>query len=241
MQHWQYLLMIMVLSGGLGGIVNFLLEANRESQVTKKHEIIKSIIIGISAAFLVPLFLNTISSNIIAESKNDVYKLFVIAGFCLLASISSKPFIRTLSNKIMRELDDVKNKVSDVKKDVETIIENETEQDLIDEDIIEGVNDKVNLDEKDTNRIKILKALTSSKYTYRSLIGISKDIELEINEVNIALSELFAKGFVNQQPREKGLRFYITKEGREYLELYNKTSYAYLIEKHQGNKDSGDL
>ncbi|MDQ0496065.1 YEATS-associated helix-containing protein [Paenibacillus brasilensis] len=234
MKHWHYLLIIMVLSGGLGGVVNYLLEANRESQETKKYEIIKSIIIGISAAFLVPLFLNTISSNIIAESKNDVYKLFVIAGFCLLVSISSKPFIRTLSNKIMKEIDDVKNEVSDVKKDVETIIENETEQDLHDEDIIEDVSDKVNLEEKDVNRIKILKALTSNQYTYRSLSGISKDIELDIDEVNITLGELFTKGFVNQQPREKGLRFYITKEGREYLDWYNKTSYAYLLEKQQG-------
>lgn len=61
----------------------------------------KYILLGIGAAFLVPAFLNMISSNLASSKDNNDYLIF--AGFCLIAAIFSKRFINTLGERILKE------------------------------------------------------------------------------------------------------------------------------------------
>lgn len=218
MAHWHYLLLIIISSGILGGVVNYLMTPIDESKERMRNELIKSIIIGVAAALLVPLFFNTISSNLIEESKDDLYKLFVIAGFCLIASISSKAFIQSISDKVLKDIDRVKDEVKDVQHDMKIIIENDTEQDETDEVQLNiDANLDAYFDESDANMVSILNALAESRFTYRTLKGISKDTGLEHELVKKTLNELISKNYVNQYPQDKGMTFYITSEGRSYL------------------------
>jgi DNA-binding MarR family transcriptional regulator len=99
----QYILVVIAIilaSGSLGGLVNYYL-ARLESphQLNLKE----SLVIGIAASFLVPLFLQMISSDLLRRGASDHLVLFVFAGFCLIAAISSKAFIRTLSEQVLKE------------------------------------------------------------------------------------------------------------------------------------------
>jgi hypothetical protein len=80
------LLAIMVVAGAFGGLINYFIE-RRDSP--DKSSILRSLVVGIGASFLVPLFLNMISSDLMRQMDQDVGKLLVFVGFCLIAAITS--------------------------------------------------------------------------------------------------------------------------------------------------------
>ena len=91
-----------------------------------------NILAGIGAALLMPLFLSMLSSSLLpdmlaADPKLDDFLVF--GGFCLLAAISARTFIQTLSDKILREVKETKKEqvllgeqVKSVKSNVESAI-----------------------------------------------------------------------------------------------------------------------
>jgi hypothetical protein len=79
-----------------------------------KHTSWQFIVIGVGAAFLAPLFLNMISSDLIARSKENYYLLFVLVGFCLVASISSRKFIRSISDRVLQEAEEASRKADEI-------------------------------------------------------------------------------------------------------------------------------
>ncbi len=113
------LLGIMVLAGLLGGWINFLIEQRDDRSGAS---LIRSVVIGVGASFLVPLFLNTISSTLIKAPEHsnwiEVDKYLVFSGFCLIASISSSAFIRTLSDRILNEVREAKKKVQAITEEI---------------------------------------------------------------------------------------------------------------------------
>src|SRR5579862_4106856 len=93
------LLLIMLLGGAFGGYLNYLRTGASDAAGTTW---IARVLLGIGAALLVPLFLNTISSDILEASRTNSLKLFEFAGFCILAGISSRIFIDTLTSKVLK-------------------------------------------------------------------------------------------------------------------------------------------
>src|SRR6185437_10161032 len=91
---------VMFLAGLLGGLVNFFLA---ETAVEKPLTWWQHTIIGVTASFMVPLFLNMISGDLIDKiiATSDYSKLFVLADFCLVAAVSSRAFIRSLSERVL--------------------------------------------------------------------------------------------------------------------------------------------
>lgn len=122
--HIIILLAIMLISGILGGYVNYLLRTDpefsgkpkeklQENNTTQENNTPNSkakkilekawanIVIAFCATLIVPLFLSTISSTLLSESRTDILKYFVFGGFCLLAAIFSKRFILSMEKQIL--------------------------------------------------------------------------------------------------------------------------------------------
>lgn len=222
-------IIIILIFGVFGGVVNFLLIEDIKSINNKtviRFELFKSIFVGLAAAFLVPLFLNMISSDLIDQIKTKQSNLLIIAGFCLIASISSKAFIDTISKKI---LTDFNNRINEIAEEVKPIIEKETELDNpnINSNVI---TDRIESRKNDSKRIMLLRVLSNGKYTYRSLRGIINELNIEPIVVNKVLSHLISNGFVGQNEGKQGLRFFITDEGRTLLYEHDSKSYSYIIE-----------
>ena len=105
--------LVMLVSGTLGGLVNYYLtDQQDEKQLTWwQHAFV-----GVVAAFIVPLFLNMASGDLIDKIRGvdgkapDPSKLFVLAGFCLVAAASSRAFIRSLSERVLQEVRSAKKK-----------------------------------------------------------------------------------------------------------------------------------
>lgn len=98
--HIIALIVIMLFSGAFGGYLNYLHNfdtTEHETQDTRCRN--KYILLGIAAAFVIPVFLKMISSNLISSPDNNDYLIF--AGFCLIAAIFSRRFITTIGDKIL--------------------------------------------------------------------------------------------------------------------------------------------
>ena len=106
----------------LGGAVNFYLVDPATERPLKWWQ---HIVIGVSAALLVPVFLNMISSNLIAEirgsmdAEGTLSKLLVLSGFCLLAAISSRTFIHSMTDRLLQQLNETKKAMTDATQQVE--------------------------------------------------------------------------------------------------------------------------
>ncbi len=208
---------VMLVSGALGGVMNFFITDLQEEQ---KMPWWQHSIVGIGAAFMVPLFLNMISGNLIDEvlgskdNEPNYSKLFVLAGFCLVAAVSARAFISSLSRRVLQEVRSAKATAEEAKEDaaeakavVAPFVEEEVaaNQEPTAKDDVELANDER----------AALRAMTSSGYSMRSITGIAKDSRLEKTQINQTISSLMSKGLVVQvtNPRNE-LRWYPTNLGR---------------------------
>ncbi|MDH4220991.1 MAG: hypothetical protein OEW23_19720 [Candidatus Aminicenantes bacterium] len=199
--------LLMLIAGLLGGITNYF---RIEEDKKELSAFLKNILMGISAALLIPLFLNMISSNLLKESSEDSLKLFIFFGFCLIASLSSKAFIQTISDRVLNEVKKTKEKVENIGKDVEPIISKETE---VQEAEAPDSFSKIRAFSFDEDAKKVLNSLDSGKYAWRSLTGIAQETGLPKEKVLNSLNWLSSNGLV-VKTSEKG-RWGLTLEGRD--------------------------
>jgi biotin operon repressor len=202
---------VIVLAGVFGGTVNFAL-ARTDSSGWKDW--FWSVVIGLGASFLVPLFLNTISSTLLSgllsssPGKADIY---IFAGFCLLGAIASKAMIQTLTQRVLREAQAARKEVETLKEEIAPIVEKETEDDA---PVAEVLSRSSEIPE---NLSQVLKVLDSSRFSLRSVTGVAQDVGRSRDAVVAELRELSQKGLAVEVQGKKGLRWSLTPEGRKFL------------------------
>jgi hypothetical protein len=202
-------------AGVFGGFVNFYLSKPDDVPTPSK---LRSVVVGTAASFLVPLFLNMISSNLIELIRaGDTSKLLVLLGFCLVAAISSTAFIRTLSDRVLsearqakKEVQEARAELTEVQSAIQPIVAKETESDRA------PVSDVV-VPMASTDEQRILKALSGGRWALRSQSGLAKETALDSALVARLLNELRTAGLVGARTRENGTRWFITDAGRDRL------------------------
>lgn len=214
-----WIFLVMLLCGAFGGVLNYLSVQGEEPKNTRFWQ---SLLGGIVASFMVPLFLNMISSNLIeavkgtANNAGDLSKLFVLAGFCLVAGVSSRAFITTLSARVLRETKATRNEVQQLKREFEPIREKEIEnepQEVVPLSV--SVADSMSIGE---DARKVLKALANGRFTLRTRTGIANETGIEKDAVNKILDELVEMRLVRKVKvmvqGELKARWYLSEKGR---------------------------
>lgn len=103
---------VMLAAGAVGGLVNGFLSSDAPKPARLAWW--KHTVIGITASFMVPLFLTMISADLIDKIRGtegqpgNPVLLLNLAGFCLVASVSSRAFIGSLTERLMREVRDAR-------------------------------------------------------------------------------------------------------------------------------------
>ncbi len=202
------LLGIMILAGGFGGLVNFFIERRDNPE---KSSLLRSLVVGIGASLLVPLFLNMISSDLMRQLDQDAGKLLVFVGFCLVASMTSSAFIRSLSDRILREASDARRLSQELKSLMMPILLRETE----------AASEEVKLDKTDgaealdPETSEVLFALASGKHAWRTLDGLHQQTGLERAPIEKHLQSLIDGGYIVCKEDAQGIRRWgITAAGR---------------------------
>lgn len=109
---WFLMFLVILIAGLVGGWARYRLDRDAwEASEPKgrKPSFHSCAIIGVIGSFLVPLFLNMISSTLIKDTNGDIFKgsnLFVLIGFCLIAAIFAKRFMWMIANKAFQEVMD---------------------------------------------------------------------------------------------------------------------------------------
>lgn len=236
------LVVIIILFGFLGGLINYFNKPRQEDKDLNGREFWKSIITGVGASFLVPLFLNMISSNLIIESMKSPYQLLVIGGFCLIASISAKPFIDSMTDKVVKQIQEdhkeLKREVSAVAKEVDSVVGTQTEFEEVDAvrevSAIHGEMHEIEKDEKlqklriykkDEADVRVIKALGNDEaYKYRTESGIAKSTRIDAAELPDVLDKLIKRNYIGSITKEEKKLFFLTPMGRALL--YEKNKYV---------------
>lgn len=132
--HIFILATVMLLAGIFGGLVNYYLYGDNDPEATSLP---RCLVVGVGASFLVPVILDLVSSELILETQGDPSRLLIFTGFCLISAIASRFFITNVSDRILSEARNAKERSETVQHDLRIIknellplIDTETEQDL---------------------------------------------------------------------------------------------------------------
>jgi len=209
---------IMVISGILAGLTNYFFSENQKPRGLQA--ILGRCLLGIAAASTVPLFLNIISSNLLATAQKNPINLLVFNGICLIFAFVSCRFKEIIFVKQSQ-------KTEKDKKDNTIIIPIKTEYGL-ETSQREFLRDKMNRTGLSVSELKILGSIANKKHAHTSLVNLLKDPELINEKINETLSSLMAKGFVEQRlSKENRLLLYLTPKGHRILTKALGESHVY--------------
>ena len=212
------LLLILICAGLLGGLTSFLLEFSSQSKIPKIINFGKHLGLGLTASLMVPLFLNTISSDLVARALSDkqpesLASLLVILGFCLLAAVSSRRFIQTMKDSIISKLDNVQATADQALKTAEAV-DSRTEPLVmeVEPDVPLGSNSpSMSTNEPETRpessladknealsdlERKALTCILQGDYPIRRTAGIAEELKISINTAKSLLQGLADKGYL---------------------------------------------
>lgn len=96
---WWAVFVTILLSGVGGGLARFV-----QMRVVAPRDTnwLACAVMGVAAAFLVPLFLNTISSSLITDTRDQPEKFFVLIGFCIAAAFFAQQFMDSVGRKALQ-------------------------------------------------------------------------------------------------------------------------------------------
>ncbi len=217
-----WLLAILFLCGVIGGVVGYLDEMTA-GQNKGWPLFWRYLLLGVAASFIVPLFLNTISSTLVTDALTSKFpeasvKLLVIAGFCLVASISSRRFIDRISEKLLQEVSEARQIAENADEKIDLLVEPDERSSW------PRVSSSVTTDyrypqspqqELDSHERKVLRAMDNSTFSTRAFSGIVNDTNLNEEDLQSSLEKLVSKGLLEKKATKKGYeRWSLTGEGK---------------------------
>jgi DNA-binding MarR family transcriptional regulator len=213
-------------TGAIGGLAGHLLYGGSWDRSAWTN-----VLLGMCAALMVPLFLNTISSTllqeIVSKAELDSGKYLILIGFCLIASISSQKFIRLMSVNVIKELREVKETVKKVETKADSALE-ATESSMEPEAEPLSSEDQEFFARLDPTTKLVLIHLLDGPYSMRSATGLAQELEVSPVLVNSALTALRKMNFVRRGVNAKNQkRWYLTGSGKKgAMDLKNLSQHS---------------
>lgn len=228
MDKQMYLFIIMILCGIIGGVtVHVTTLTKNDKENFFNINLLEKVLYGIIASFLVPLFLNTISSSLIDEIGTKNKSIFIFIGFCLIASLSSKLFIATLTEKMIKTLQKQQNDINDLKDTVEPIVVKNT-------DTSTDVNfDSFKIDQikEDYNFLnlsdgKLLLEFGKNDNAFLTISSLSEETGISRATVSRILNNMLNKGIIKKSHFNQTVTYGLSVNGMEkYKNLINTTKW----------------
>lgn len=218
--HIFILAAVMMIAGVFGGLINYYQMNQDDNDATSLP---RCIVIGTGAAFLVPVVLDLVNSDLILEIQGDPSRLLIYTGFCLIAAVASRIVIVNMSERILREANLAKTQSETIQHDLRVIqeeliplIDTETEQDFSGEDN----SGPIELEhELDVTSSKVLKILGCGRYIFRSMTGLCREAGSDETTMVKTLNVLVGRNLAGKMSSKKGVRWYLTERGRRAMDV----------------------
>ncbi len=226
--HIFILIVVMILGGAAGGLASWLLAPVDEQDGAGVRFGVKGYIaVGIVAAFVVPLFLSMAQSELISpkgDAALEAGDIFIFVGFCIIAGFSARGFIQTISDRLLAEVQQVREQQIEASDQMEELRDNVAERSPV-HDAESGLESVAEIDPEtrsvaealSTDEVAALKA--TALMTMRTRTGIARDGEIATSRISSVLEKLIDKGLIErtQSERTGNLRFRITARGIDAL------------------------
>jgi hypothetical protein len=185
-----FVLLAILIAGIIGGLINKF----RDKDLASKYW--KSIIKGIGAAIIVPLFLELVKSDIVSKESESWYNYFIFGGLCIIFAIFSDSFFESISKKLMNQVETLNNRVNEIQ-------ENTEEKDIPEEKILKNLKSNKRTDLDDDIK-KVTNSIINSKFSYRTISGIAKETNLDQEKIIDVLGILKTNGIAESKKNKKG-------------------------------------
>jgi hypothetical protein len=206
MQHSTILILIIVLAGILGGLTNYFLSFNDASSKRESWvNLCKSLLLSLCASVTVPLFLQIIANNLLEIPEKIPYpekNYFILLGFCVLAAFYSKRFLEDLYTKMNK----IEKKANEAKQTAQRLEESKKEVDNIEDLIPTNKGDEALLttNNQEADIRMVISAILNSSYSFRTVVGISKETKLSAEIVKSILDFLSNAGKTEKRTNKEG-------------------------------------
>ncbi|MBU2712375.1 YEATS-associated helix-containing protein [Zooshikella harenae] len=215
--HILLLAVVMLMAGVFGGLVNYYLYQRQGYDLT---HLLRCIILGIGASFLVPVVLDLLSSTLVVDSQNDPSRLLIFTGFCLIAAICSRFVNTSHTERLLAEARFAQQQVSSIQhefrrlqEEVVPLLDLEIEQER-NTDNEGSLTEELELDMTGS---KVLKTLNSGQYIFRSVAGLCRDAEIDEVTLEKTLHILASRSLAGKITSKVGQRWFVTERGRRLL------------------------
>jgi len=204
-----FILIGIIFSAGLlGGASNYYLEKMNGAGFWK------SCLLGLTAAATMPLFLKTVSSNLMEEClKGDPISHFVFFGFCTVAAIFSSKFLQSLGDRLLKDLQDVKEKQAELTDTTDVLVAQNSDPSPTDASTSESSDSSEfesfkqgstrAIESAPSEMLRVQRALESSSFAFRTLAGIAQDTGIDAESVQSKLELLEKQGKAKQVKRAR--------------------------------------
>jgi hypothetical protein len=199
------LVSIIVGAGLLGGAANYYME--KPSEGGASNSFFKSTLLGLTAAATVPLFLKTVSSNLMNEClAGDPVSHFVFFGFCTIAAIFSSKFLQSLADKLLQEVKEMKEKQEEMNATTETLVMQNSDPIPSAAPIVAAGSEFESTRSVDappplSEEQRVLNVLKMGKFAFRTAEGLAKDSGMDLGATQAKLLELEARNLVKKTKR----------------------------------------
>jgi DNA-binding MarR family transcriptional regulator len=203
------ILSVVAAAGIAGGYAGYLLGPPDpgELPIDKRRWLLRrSLVLGVVAAFMVPVFLRVVGAasgndeNLVdqlAGPNRTLGMWLVVAGFCLIAAVSSQRFISTLTNKLLeatlKEAREAKVVASEARQEVEDL----------EQDVQQAAAQNVVKPIPELQKA-VLWAVYSNAVRRPDLREIAAKGNWRPEELSNALNELEERGLVSSKTYEDG-------------------------------------
>ncbi len=227
------LLVAMIGSGLLGGAANYLLLYKDDPEYAKRS---RSFVLGMVAALLAPLFLKTISTDMIDRISTIRYgsgipfDFFVFASFCLLAAVFSRTFAETVAKRLAAEVERAKRESQEAQKratlaeekasQAEPVLRQEMEQRT--EPLPPSARGTVppslqDLPVDNTDR-ELLQALLHGQFSYRTIGSLATEVQMEEPDAVKRLERMREHALAGKKTTPTRNLWFLTDKGCNWLE-----------------------
>ncbi len=227
------LLVAMIGSGVLGGTANYLLLHKDDPEYAKRS---RSFVLGLVASLLVPLFLKTISSDMVDKITNIRYgsgipfDFFVFASLCLLVAVFSRTFAETVAKRLATEVEKAKRESQEAQtraalaeekaSQVEPVLRQEMEQRT--EPLPESARNSIppslqDLPVDHTDR-DLLTALLHGQFSFRTLGSLAEEVQMEKSDAVKRLERMREHALAGKKTTPTRNLWFLTDKGCNWLE-----------------------
>jgi hypothetical protein len=229
-QHMMLLFGIMIVMGILGGIANYFLQDR--DVAAQKRSATRHAVLGVVAAFTVPLFLNMISSNLMDAGRVRPVDIFVFAGFVLIYVVVSRRFFENAANRLLQQVDQVRGEVKSLQEANAQTAQRAAELELQQEAVVaaavaaqaaNGGAAAPGAEPAKTalsyNDVELLRVIADGQVVYGNLSGLSSRTSLQREQITGRLAVLKSARLIETRMNDKNvLHWIITPRGKQLLD-----------------------